>query len=134
MRDCVNFMNQKAIDAVLQAANERLMEQDRHHGVENPESLYRLGTNCCVECRDSSFPISLPESPMVQVLQMVTSGQFHRLCYKPQLEARTFNRDSYGIWDNVEGDWVKGLFGNALTRNTLPAINRLLERHRVESR
>lgn len=73
MGDCVNFMNQEAIDEII-----------RKHNADFGEQLYQEGRNCCVECRDSPFPVKLPESPEMQFLQMATNGQVHRICFKPR--------------------------------------------------
>lgn len=63
---CTNFMNQEAIDAILQKRNEGMMEQDRQTGVEEPKPLYRLGRNVCMECRGET----------------IMGG--HRACFKAQ--------------------------------------------------
>lgn len=76
---CANFMNQEAIDAALQAANERLMEQDRLHGVENPEPQYTLGTNRCMEC---DYGMGLETNPMMHYLKEVAGHPIQRVCYK----------------------------------------------------
>ncbi len=52
---CANFMNQGAIDTILQKKNEDMMEQDRQAGVEEPKPLYSLGRNVCIECRGETL-------------------------------------------------------------------------------
>ncbi len=52
---CANFMNQAAIDAILQERNEEMMQKDRQAGVEKPKPLYSLGRNVCIECRGESI-------------------------------------------------------------------------------
>ncbi|KKN59525.1 hypothetical protein LCGC14_0541390 [marine sediment metagenome] len=52
---CANFMNQEAIDTILQKKNEDMMEQDRQTGVKEPKPLYSLGRNVCIECRGETL-------------------------------------------------------------------------------
>jgi len=52
---CANFMNQAAIDDILDKKNKAMMEQDRQAGVKDPEPLYRLGRNVCIECRGETI-------------------------------------------------------------------------------
>jgi len=77
MGDCANFMDQASIDAIM-----------RQHNKDFGEQLYREGHNCCMECRDSPFPIRLPESHMMQILQTATGGQVHRICYEVKANGR----------------------------------------------
>ena len=72
-------MNQEAIDAALQEANERLMEQDRFSGIENPESLYILGSNVCVQC---DFGLGFETSSMMRHIKMMAGHPIKRVCYK----------------------------------------------------
>ncbi|MBA7714198.1 hypothetical protein ES703_123215 [subsurface metagenome] len=76
---CANFMNQEAIDAALQEANKRLMRQDQLHGVENPEPLYQLGTNCCMQC---DFGLGMETDPTVLFIKMMAGHPIKRMCYR----------------------------------------------------
>lgn len=63
---CQNFMIQPAIDAALKKANEDMMAQDRASGVKDPQPMYTLGRNVCVECRGKP----------------IMEGAGHRVCFK----------------------------------------------------
>jgi len=76
---CRNFMNQAAIDATLQAANESMMAQDRHAGVENPEPLYTLGSNVCIQC---DYGLGLETSPVMLHIKRMAGHPIQRACYK----------------------------------------------------
>lgn len=79
MPECANFMNQEAIDAALQEANESMMEQDRFCGIENPKPLYSLGSNVCVQC---DYGLGLETSPTMMFIKMMTGYPIKRACYK----------------------------------------------------
>lgn len=79
MSKCANFMNQGAIDAALQEANERLIRQDRFHGMENPKPQYPLGTNVCVQC---DYGMGLETSETMRFIKMMAGHPIKRVCYK----------------------------------------------------
>lgn len=79
MPKCANFMNQEAIDAALQEANERLMAADRRNGLEDPEPQYTLGTNRCVEC---DYGLGLETDPVMIHMKMMAGHPIQRVCYK----------------------------------------------------
>jgi len=72
-------MNQEAIDAALQEANERLIKQDRLHGVEDPEPQYTLGSNVCIQC---DYGLGLETSPMMRHIKRMAGHPIKRVCYK----------------------------------------------------
>ena len=78
MEKCANFMNQAAIDATLQAANESMMVQDRHAGVENPEPLYALGTNACIQC---DYGLGQETSPATAFIKRMAGHPIKRVCF-----------------------------------------------------
>lgn len=79
MPKCANFMNQEAIDAALQEANECLMKQDRLCGMENPKPQYTLGSNVCVQC---DYGLGLETSPIMRHMKMMAGHPIKRVCYK----------------------------------------------------
>ena len=77
---CANFMNQAAIDTILQERNEDLMEQDRQLGAKNPKPTYETGTCCCLECY---YGVGIESSPTMWLLQKVAGDRpIKRLCYR----------------------------------------------------
>ena len=72
-------MNQEAIDAALQEANERLMEQERAYGIENPEPQYIIGSNVCVQC---DYGLGLETSSVMRYMKMMVGKPIKRVCYK----------------------------------------------------
>ncbi|GAI75979.1 unnamed protein product, partial [marine sediment metagenome] len=74
-----NFMNQKEIDAALQKSNESMMAQDRSYGVENPEPLYILGKNCCIQC---DYGLGMETDETVRFITMMAGHPIKRVCYK----------------------------------------------------
>lgn len=76
---CANYLNQTAIDAAIQEANQRLIKIDKASGIENPEPQYKEGTNCCLECADAGTPDWLND-----MFLEIHGGDvcFHRICYQ----------------------------------------------------
>ena len=97
---CANFMNQEAIDRRLDALNKSMMERDREDGHEIPEPLYRLGSNCCIEC---DYGLGMETSSIVLSLKkMAGVRRIKRACYEPVKTRRVF------LKNEVRGDFPLG--------------------------
>jgi len=94
--NCLNFMNQEAIDRAKRENNEQL-------GIK----LNTEGTNNCGWCLGHPF-----------------MGDY-RICYRPRLEVRAYG-NTIAVFDLLEQDFAKSSDGVVLTRDTLPSARRLM--------